>query len=427
MSSSSDPTSQRTAIAVLHRRAGLGLRPGELDARMAESKTAASEIDRLLSIGATRANDDPFAGVDHAMLGADKRTGEATAVAAWLDHMVASENPLGDRMTWLWHGHLVAGSDRVKNAELMARYIATLHKFALGNFRDLLRAVTTEAAMLIYLDGYKSTAKSPNENYSRELMELFALGLGTSGTLAYSEVDVANGARALTGFGGNKYSTEVKYSAQRHDDTSVPYLGHKVHDVDTVIDAVLAQPPCAPFVARRVANALLGSSVDSELVANAADKFRSSSYDISVLVAELLRGSLQTPATSFVSAPTPWLVRLHRATSATLAPKPRSAHLRAAGQVPFEPPNVSGWPSGNAWLAAGTVIERFNLAGLLASGTPQSSTLITAAAHSDWAALADGLGRPEGFIDAEISVLASRANVTERLTLAYASPSIVEI
>ena len=418
----------RNQMALLHRRAGLGLRPGELDAISAQGATAFGEIDRLITgaKGGSSTNSFPSVNVSKLDLFQKKVNVELTA-NSWIEQLVASNDPLGDRMTWLWHGHLVAGYDKVKNPQLMIPYISLLRTHAVGNFRNLLRALTTDAAMLVYLDGEKNRGKAPNENYSREVLELFTLGLNYNGQPTFTEADVTAGAKALSGWTAGKYSTKVAFEPKRHENAPQAYLGRQVHDVDTVIDAILAHKGCAQFVTQRVAKALFGSAVDVGLVTAAADQFRSSGYDISTMLTVLLRGAVTTPSPRFVGAPVPWLVSLRRATGATLAPAAQAVHLAAAGQLPLDPPNVSGWPSGNSWLAAGTVIERSNLAGLLATSTPASSVVTVAAARSDWQQLADGLGRPEGFSAAEISVLAGRANVTERLMLAFASPTMVEI
>ena len=418
----------RNQMAVLHRRVGLGLQPGELDRLVASTTSLDAEIDRLLAGAAAGSTTNPFASLDVSTLDPTQMKHSISLVVnAWIEQLVGSQDPLGDRMTWLWHGHLVAGLEKVKNPLVMMPYISLLRTHAVGNFRDLLRSLTTNAAMLVYLDGDKNRGKAPNENYSRELLELFALGLNNNGQPTYTEADVASGAKALSGWTASKYSTDVTFIPKRHDDSWQPYLGRRAHDVDTVIDAVLAHDGCAPFVARRVAVALLGAAVDSTIVAAAADKFRASGYEITTLLSTLLRGATQTPSPRFVSAPLSWLVSVRRASGARMTPDQQVTHLRAAGQLPLDPPNVSGWPSGRSWLAAGTVIERTNMAGLLATNTPQTSPLMLAAAHGDWQALADGLGRPEGLSTAEIAVLASRANVTERLMLAYASPTMVEI
>src|SRR5438445_8525661 len=185
-----------TADALLARRVGWGV---------------AATIDELLDPAAhgIAAAPDPWAGIDLTpprpgpnASAAEKQQARRTerqqseaAINAWLDHLASTPRPLEDWMAWFWHGHFVSGLDKVKSPILLVQQLRTFRSLALAPFPALVRAVTVDPAMLLYLDGASSTGTQPNENYGRELLELFTLGAGN-----YSEDDVKAGARALTGW-----------------------------------------------------------------------------------------------------------------------------------------------------------------------------------------------------------------------------------
>ena len=219
------------AVTWLHRRAGFGLPAAEL--REAVTRGPVAELETLLAASAP--SPDAW---DDALLPYDPkdRASRQYAVNGWLSTMVATEQPLVDRVAWLWHGHFVSALDKVKIARLMVNQVRLFRTAGLGNFRDLLRAVTLDPAMLVYLDLRESTGRDPNENYAREMLELFTLGEGK-----FTEEDVQAGALALTGWtvqrGGG-----VQFVSRRHADVTLGYLGvDGVNDLDTAIDAVMAQ------------------------------------------------------------------------------------------------------------------------------------------------------------------------------------------
>ncbi|MEA3184092.1 MAG: hypothetical protein QOJ74_569, partial [Ilumatobacteraceae bacterium] len=166
----------RAAVSWLHRRAGFGL--GLPDLEDAVSRGSAAEIDRLLSPDAMQAAvvADPWNDRDLPLQ--RDRAVAVKAITTWLDHMVVTQTPLVDRIAWFWHGHFVSALDKVKVARLMVDQIRLFRRDGLGSFAALLRAVTIDPAMLLYLDGTDSTGDSPNENYGREVLELFTLGVG---------------------------------------------------------------------------------------------------------------------------------------------------------------------------------------------------------------------------------------------------------
>jgi uncharacterized protein (DUF1800 family) len=427
---------KREAVAWLHRRAGWGLAPGELDARAADG--VAATIDRLVDPDGhgVPTSPDPWADVDltlpavgphtsqadRAQLRARAREQTEQSIEAWLDHLVATPRPLMEWMAWFWHGHFVSGIDKVNFPSLMVQQLRTYRSLALAPFPKLVRAATVDAAMLLYLDGATSTGDSPNENYGRELLELFTLGIGN-----YTENDVQAGARALTGWTVRRRDGRSQFERGRHTDEQQTYLGVSgVHDVDTVVAAVTGHPQCAQFIAGKLAAAILGEGVDPGLVEQLATRFAASGLDTRVLVRGILEAGAIGKGGDSVNEPVPWLVAAQRATGAQVSAGRRLQGLRAAGQLPFHPPNVAGWPVGTTWFGASTVVARYDLAAALAQGVSNDTPAFVAARSFDLDALADALGRPSGFTASTKAALAQvKSDRRSVLALALASPDLV--
>jgi uncharacterized protein (DUF1800 family) len=411
---------ERDAVVWLHRRAGFGLSGEQL--RAALERGAAAELDRLLDpAGAGGAPAvDPW---EDSKLPVEPKDREARdyAVTQWLDLMVSTEQPVVDRITWFWHGHFVSAFDKVRIARMMVDQIRLFRAAGLGGFGDLLRAVTIDPAMMIYLDLGGSTGAEPNENYAREVLELFTLGVGN-----YTEADVKAGALALTGWRAKK-GERARLVAAKHDDTPQTFLGMTgVHDLDTVINAIVASKAMPRFVASKLAVELLGISGDTALVARLATAFTDSGLDVRELVRATLREGLAGNSQPIVLGPVPWLIAAQRVTGATLKAKDRARLLGVAGQHPMMPPNVGGWPGGTTWFGASGLVARSNLAALVATGTPDGAEVLAAAQGDDTAALAVGLGLPSDGFSAESSaaLLAAPAG-RDRLALALVSPEFL--
>jgi uncharacterized protein (DUF1800 family) len=350
-------------------------------------------------------------------------------ISAWLAAMATTPRPLEEWMRWFWHGHLVSTIRVVKQPALMVQQLRLLGTAGLGDLRSLLRAVTVDPAMLIYLDGRTNTKGAVNENYGRELLELFALGIGS-----YTEADVRAGAVALTGWSVERGTGQARFVARQHDDTPQDYLGQQgVHDLDGVIDAVVAHEACARFITGELGRAILGPDVDQGLLARLAADFAASGLQVRPLVRALLEAGLDGAGTPLVQAPVPWLVRMVRASGAPVSAALTAAGqgLQAAGQVPLNAPSVAGWPSGMAWLSSSATVARMNMAGAVATAVPGAAALATSAGRGDLAAVADALGHPEGFGPATTEALTrlgaagGRGAPTAVLTVAMAAPETV--
>jgi uncharacterized protein (DUF1800 family) len=416
---------ERAALATLQRRMAFGFGPGEWDAAVARG--AAVTVDALIDPDAASvaAPADPW---DAARIG-DGRAARPVIVYlvdAWLTRMVTTPRPLVEWMAWFWHGHFVSAFPKLKEPLYAVTQLRLFQESGLGSFPALLRAVTVDPAMLVYLDGRSSSGRAPNENYGREMIELFSLGVGN-----YTELDVEAAARALTGWVARTPKDgpadgAATFSARRHDDSPQHFLGRDgVHDVDTVVDAVCAHPACATFVAGKLARAALGPRVDDATIAGLAATFSARGLDIRALTRAVVDAIVAgVDGGPVVLAPVPWLVMAQKATGAHLDASVRVAGLRDAGQVPTMAPNVSGWPSGDAWYSSASVVARFNLASVIADNAPPGNPAVVAAESGDLDALAAALG-VTAFAAATAGALHKVEDRSSRLVLALTAPEFV--
>jgi uncharacterized protein (DUF1800 family) len=419
---------EASTIAWLHRRFGFGL--GAADLRAAVERGLDREVDRLLDpdgAGVPVAA-DPW---DGALFAPGHRDNEVrgrqriAAVDGWLERMRTTPRPLHERMAWVWHDHFATSIMGVPDPALMVQQIRTIQRLAMGTFDELLRAMTIDAAMLFWLDGESSTAAAPNENHGRELLELFTVGVGN-----HDEDDVRAAARALTGWIVEPPTGRSRFVPPRHDDTAQVLLGRTVHDVDSVVDAVCSAPACATYVATVTVERLLGplAAGNRSIVRAVARSFSRSDLDIGAMVATIVDVGLDRLGSfPMVEAPAPWLVRAERSAGARLQAEQRHGGLRAAGQVPLLPPDVGGYPVGDAWWSSATVVGRVNLAVFVATATPASTAVRQAAIRGDLDALALELGRPDGFSVATRRALQQCDTDVRRLALALCAPDQVVV
>ena len=276
----------------------------------------------------------------------------------WIGEMLSTPSPLTERMTLFWHNHFVSSQQKVKPALLMYRQNLTLRAHALGNFGGLLHAIARDPAMIIYLDSARNRKGAPNENFARELMELFTLGEGH-----YGERDVKEAARAFTGWSLDRDSGEFVFRPGLHDYGSKTILGRTGNfDGDDVIDILLAQPETAEFVTRKLWREFVSPDPDPGEVKRIAAHFRDSRYDIKVALRELLtsdafyrvdnRGTLvKSPIDVVVGT----LRQLGMRPGDTI---PFAVAAAGMGQNLFAPPNVKGWPGQQAWINSSTLLAR---------------------------------------------------------------------
>lgn len=270
----------------------------------------------------------------------------------WIRRMVAVRQPIHEKLTFVWHNHFATSAEKVVAAEFMAAQNQTLRTHALGDFRDLAYAMLTDSAMLRWLDGLGNTKEAPNENLSREFMELFVLGHNNG----YTEADVREGARALTG----RFDTPGNGTllvAEHHDSGSKTILGATGPFGDTEFcDIVVAHPASARFVTSKLWR-LLASDTDPGAAASARlIAAYGPNRDLKALTkAIFLDPDFAAGAGTAVVTPVDWLVGMLRSLSVPLqGPNSLTACevvLKVMGQRPFVPPDVDGWPQGRVWLS----------------------------------------------------------------------------
>jgi len=275
----------------------------------------------------------------------------------WLDRMAQSDHGLTEKMTWFWHGHWATSIQKVNYPLPMFKQNKTLRANALGNFATMTKAMLNDGALQYWLDGQNSTFRAPNENLGRELMELFTLGVGR-----YTEDDVKNISRTLTGYQVVLSNGDVSINQNRRDKNAVSLLGTTaVFTGDTVADFLVARNDNAQFIAERLWYRFISSTED--MPANFAAKNAFASREISAAVTAMASDSaMRDEKYAMVKSPVEWFISACRALeltpSALKTPAQMINHLEKLGQVPFSPPNVGGWPAAEAWLSSATAQYR---------------------------------------------------------------------
>ncbi len=274
----------------------------------------------------------------------------------WLEVMTGADAGVHERMVWFWHGVVTSGLNKV-NPALMYRQHRVLREHAMGNLRDLFQAIAVDAAMLYWLDGSGSTAQEPNENFAREVMELFALGRDGD---AYDEADVRAGAKAFSGWwvdGDN--SDEVRFDPDSALDTSVEFLGTTVRNAEDAINTICDHPQCARHIAGKLAHYLAGSQPSEERLTQLAAVFSDSGLEIRPLVEAIVRDpSFLEQRQNRPRSGVEWLIALRHLFDTEI----ESYYLGGLGQTPFDPPNVAGWPGDNRWVSAGNDLGKAQIA-----------------------------------------------------------------
>ena len=276
----------------------------------------------------------------------------------WLTEMVGTESPLTERMTLFWHNHFTSGLQKVRSPALMYRQNVLLRRHALGNFAELLHAVSKDPAMVVYLDAATNRRGQPNENFAREVMELFTLGEGK-----YGEGDIREAARAFTGWSIELETGEYLFRRRQHDDAEKTVLGRSGNlRGEDVLDILLAQPATAEFVAAKLWREFVSPQPDPAGVARVAGVFRASGYDTrSALRTLLMTEEFWAPENraALIKSPAELVAGTLRQFEIGFGdPLPFVLLLRALGQDILSPPNVKGWAGGEAWINSTTLLAR---------------------------------------------------------------------
>jgi uncharacterized protein (DUF1800 family) len=290
----------------------------------------------------------------------------------WLYTMLHTLHPLREKMTLFWHNHFVSSTAKVR-PPLLFKQNKLLRHHALGKFGPFLLDISKDPAMIVYLDSNSNIKGKPNENYARELMELFSLGVGN-----YTEQDIREAARAFTGWHSD--DDQYEYNAAVHDDGSKTVFGKTgPWNGGDIVRLCLEKECAARFLVKKLYRFFISEAQDppKALLEPLADQFRKSDYDIGALVRTMLssrhffsphayRQRMKSPV-EFAVGTLLAVVTPENFTEGKVSQEPLISRLDAMGQPLFAPPNVKGWPGGRSWLNTSTVLARHNFAQEIAS------------------------------------------------------------
>jgi uncharacterized protein (DUF1800 family) len=292
----------------------------------------------------------------------------ADLIEWWTNQMAETDAPLLEKMTLFWHGHFATSAEKIRPAYKMWLQNQTLRSHALGNFGVLTKAISRDPAMLIWLDLATSQKENPNENFARELMELFTLGEGH-----YTENDIKESAKAFTGYRINPLEQQFRFAPKQFDPSIKVFFGRSgPWTGDQIIDIILAQPQCAKFIVNKLWRFFAYEDPDAGLVDALAARFREAHYELRPLLLTIFTAEefySDRAKNALVKSPVQYLVQARRSLGVEL-PKGRALEniYRQLGQIPFYPPNVKGWDGGKSWINTGTLTYRYHLSQLLISG-----------------------------------------------------------
>lgn len=288
--------------------------------------------------------------------------------AWWLHRMRHTNHPLQEKMTLFLHGHFATGFEKVRSAYAMFLQNQTFRRHATGNWRTIAEVVARDPAMLIYLDGITNTKESPNENYAREVMELFMLGEGH-----YTEEDIREAARAFTGWRFNRRVFDLEYAERRHDAGRKSFMGRKGNfDANEIIGVILEQPQAARWIVTKLWTFFAYENPEPDTISALSGTLRKHQYELAPLLEEMFLSRAFFGTRAFrmqVKSPVQWLVSTCRFLE---TPLPEPSHsiqlLNSLGQNLFDPPNVKGWDGGITWITTSSLALRYEASSRLAHG-----------------------------------------------------------
>jgi uncharacterized protein (DUF1800 family) len=361
----------RELMAHLYRRAGFGASQEELDAALARGYEAT--VDHLLHPERLPELDEDLIFRYYVDFHESRKID--SAMAHWVYRMINTHRPLEEKMTLFWHCLFATGNSKVEAPPTMLQQIATFRRFALGNFRDILVDLSRDPAMIFWLDNQENTNQVHNENYGRELLELFSMGIGN-----YSEDDVKNAAQAFTGWTFKnpipaakpygRFKWEFEFRPELHDYGEKTFLGETgPFDGTDIVDIVVRQPATAQFLARRLYLFFVSDRPDQAAIDELADVYVRSGYEIRPMLRALFLSDFFRSRRAYyamVKSPADYVVGLLRLAQDFSFPKPGiydvAFECRYMGQDLLNPPSVEGWHTGKEWIDTGILVERVNFA-----------------------------------------------------------------
>ncbi len=356
---------QQRKIQHLFWRAGFGLTPQELN--QWQGKKLSTLIDELFkesqkALPLSVVNLPKIASVNRKKMTAEERKAfrkerqeqSKNLNRAWLDRMVSGKGRLREKMTLFWHGHFACKTPLPYLSQMQNN---TLREHALGKFGDLLLAVSKDPAMLQFLNNQQNRKQQPNENFARELLELFTLGRGN-----YTEKDIQEAARAFTGWGFNREGQFV-FRERVHDFGSKTFMGKTGNfNGEDIIKIVLENPQTAQYITTKLYKFLVNEEPDTQRVKELADFFYQADYDITKLLQKIFNANWfydEQNVGVLIKSPVVLLVSTRRNFGITFQNKDIQLFIqRVLGQMVFNPPNVAGWAGGKYWIDSSTLLFR---------------------------------------------------------------------
>jgi uncharacterized protein (DUF1800 family) len=284
--------------------------------------------------------------------------GRATTLnIAWLQKMSTGKSMLREKMTFFWHNHFAC---KVLQSYYVQQQNNVLRKNALGNFHDLLFAISKDAAMLQFLNNQQNKKEHPNENFAREVMELFTMGRGN-----YSEDDVKNAARAFTGWQHDQ-DGNFRFNSFEHDNGSKTFLGKTGHfNGDDILNIILDEPQASAFITKKIYRHFVNETPEDEIVSQLSKSLYESHYDLTKLMNEIFVSDWfydEKNIGTHVKSPVELIVGMQRTLPVQLnAPQALLREQRLLGQLLFYPPSVAGWPLGKSWIDSASLLMRMKL------------------------------------------------------------------
>ncbi|WP_160136673.1 DUF1800 family protein [Chryseobacterium sp. c4a] len=275
----------------------------------------------------------------------------------FLDKMVNSKEQMREKMAFFWHGHFAS---RVQNPKFNRQLLNTIRKNALGNFKDLLFEVSQSPAMLNFLNNQQNKKDHPNENFAREVMELFTMGRGN-----YTEKDVREGARAFTGWSYDK-DGGFKERKNQHDENTKTFLGKTGNfDGNDALNIILEQKATAQFITAKIYKFFVNENIDKDLVNKLSTGFYNSGYDIKKLMTDIFSSSWfydQKNIGNRIKSPIELMAGMMRMLPMHIQnPENLIVYQKLLGQMLLYPPNVAGWPNGRSWIDSSTLMLRLQV------------------------------------------------------------------
>lgn len=286
----------------------------------------------------------------------------------WLNRMRYTSAPLIEKATLFWHGHFATSFAKVKNPYQMWQQNETLRRYALGKFPELLKAISRDAAMIRWLDLNQSNKSHPNENFAREVMELFSLGEGN-----YTEKDIQEAARAFTGYRVKQDDGTFLFVPKNNDNGQKTVFGKMgAFTGDQIIDLIVSRPECARFLGKKLWVYFVSENPSQETISQVASILMGNGYDIGATLGEIFRSAAFYSSRVVhhqIKGPVQWMIQTTKMLEIPLPDQRVLDNAMASlGQIVFTPPNVKGWDGGRAWISSSSLLYRYNLASYLLSG-----------------------------------------------------------